>query len=191
MSIAAESKFEPPPPMTLSTELHEIETDMLRMRAIQLADLPLYVDLFANEENMKHVGLRAGQTLHPSEVEGLVSGAVMAWTTRGYARWSLFTRHRREFVGYCGFREENGNPELITMIDSRFSNVGLGTQSAAACLKYGFEKLGFEEVLAYTRPENESAVQLLEKLGAEFLGHADFHGVRSVSYRFTAPPKVQ
>ena len=101
----------------------------------------------------------------------------------GYGRWSVYERKMKEFVGFAGFRCEGGVPELIEVVHERYWGNGYTSEAARAVLDYGFSQLGFKVVCAFTRPANERARSLLEKLGAEFLGQTDFHGVNGAAYR--------
>jgi RimJ/RimL family protein N-acetyltransferase len=116
-------------------------------------------------------------------VRTIVEGAVTAWKTRGYGRWSVFDRETGEFAGFCGFRCEGGVPELLSVFHERFWGFGYTREAAQAALNYGFEKLGFSVVCSFARPQNRRARALLRKLGAEFIGYVDFYGVKGAAYR--------
>lgn len=164
---------------------HQIETERLLLRPVTNDHSDGYADLLSDPEVMQFVGLVAGQTLSREEAEHLVSGAVEAWSKRGYGRWSIFERESNAFVGFTGFRCEEGVPEFICLLHRRFWGRGIATEASVACLDYGFAKLGFTEVSSYCRPTNVKASRLLERLGSEFIGLIDFHGVEGAAYRFT------
>jgi RimJ/RimL family protein N-acetyltransferase len=131
---------------------------------------------------MQFVGIEAGYIPSYKEIEQLHNSAVQVWKTRGYGRWSLFDCKTKEFVGFCGFRSEQGVPELICMLHERFWGRGLAVEAASACLKYGVESFGFDQVKAFTRPDHNRARQVLKKLAAEFVSYVDFHGVEGAAY---------
>ena len=166
---------------------HLLETERLVLRPVTRADTPAYAELVADPDVMRYVGLDAGQVLDHSQAEDLVIGAADAWLKRGYGRWSVFVRGSNEFAGFTGFRCEQGLPELICLFRKKFWGSGYASESSKACLLYGFSALGFKEVCAYCRPSNEKARRLMERLGGEFVGITDFHGVDGAAYRFTRP----
>lgn len=161
---------------------HEIKTAHLYMRSINESDLIEYVELFSDPKVMRFVGIEAGYVPSYKEIEKIYNGAVQAWKTRGYGRWSLFDCKTKEFAGFCGFRSEQGVPELICMLHERFWGRGLAVEAANACLGYGFRSLEFTEVKAFTRPDHIRARRVMNKLNAEFLSYVDFHGVEGAAY---------
>ena len=171
----------------VSTELeladHRITTDRLEMRVVDVSDFGHYHELMTDAAVMRYIGLEAGKLPTHDEVRSIIDGAINAWRTRGYGRWSVFDRETNEFVGFAGFRCEGGVPELITVVHEKFWGTGHALAAAQAALDYGFSMLGFKVVCAFTRPANERARSLLDKLGAEFLGETDFHGVNGAAYR--------
>jgi RimJ/RimL family protein N-acetyltransferase len=169
---------------------HLILTDDLLLRPIEIEDTADYALLLADANVMRFVGLEEGQVLSYDESTELVAGAVTAWTKRGWGRWSIFDSATGEFIGFCGYRCEDGMPELISIIHERYWGTGLAYEANRACLDYGFANLGFTEITSFTRPRNARARGLLAKLGAEFLAMVDFHGVEGAAYRLLCAPVV-
>jgi len=161
---------------------HRIECERLTLRPVSLSDYEHFFGLITDPVVMRFIGLEAGRIPSANEVKAHVQRAVAAWRTRGYGRWSAFDRETGDFVGFSGFRCEDGTPELISIVHERYWGNGYATEAAAAVISYGFEQLGFDEVCAYVRPENERARVLLDKLGAEYIGIVDFHGVEGAAY---------
>jgi RimJ/RimL family protein N-acetyltransferase len=161
---------------------HKIRTTHLYMRPVDELDLVDYIELFSDPAVMQFVGIDAGYIPSHREIEQIHNGAVEAWKTRGYGRWSMFDYKTEEFIGFCGFRSEQGVPELICMLHERFWGKGLAVEAANACLSYGFESLEFTEVKAFTRPDHNRARRMLDKLDAEFTSYVNFHGVEGAAY---------
>lgn len=161
---------------------HKIRTTHLYLRPVDESDLIDYIELFSNSAVIRFVVLEDGYVPSYKEIEQIHSSAVQAWKSRGYGRWSLFDSKTKEFVGFCGFRSEQGVPELICMLHERFWGRGLAVEAAKVCLGYGFESLGFTEVKAFTRPDHSRARRVMDKLDAEFTSYVDFHGVEGSAY---------
>lgn len=164
-------------------ESHSLATAALDLRPIDRSDVAAYAEMLSDPAVMKYIGLDAGHTFSWEEVESLVTGALQTWAERGYGRWSIFERSSGAFVGFCGFRCEDGVPELITVINERFWGTGYAVDAVKRCLDHAFESFGFTEVCSFTRPTNQRARTMLERIGAEFLGIIDFHGVDGAAYR--------
>jgi RimJ/RimL family protein N-acetyltransferase len=152
------------------------------MSPVNESDLIEYIELFSDPAVMRFVGIEAGYIPSYKEIEQIHNSAVQAWKTRGYGRWSIFDCKTKEFVGFCGFRSEQGSPELICMLHERFWGKGLAVEAAGACLSYGFESLAFTEVKAFTRPDHSRARRVLDKINAKFTSYVDFHGVEGAAY---------
>ncbi|MGC2235886.1 MAG: GNAT family protein [Pyrinomonadaceae bacterium] len=167
---------------------HEIRTPRLYLRAINDSDKSDFIEIFSCGAVMRFVGLEAGCIPSYEEIDRMHKLAVQAWETRGYGRWSMFDLESGEYIGFCGFRCEEGIPDLICAMHEKFWGQELACEAAKACVKYGFEKLGFTEVKAYTRPEHNRARRVVEKLGSKFLGCVDFHGVEGAAYHITKLP---
>ncbi len=164
---------------------HQIRTARLRLRRVNEADLVNFIELFSDSAVMRFIGIEAGYVPSYKEIEQMHSGAVQVWKTRGYGRWSMFDAETGEFVGFCGFRSEQGKPELICALHERFWGLKLAAEAAGACLNYGYESLGFTEVKAFTRPNNRRARRVLDKLNAEFVNYVKFHGVEGAAYQLS------
>lgn len=166
---------------------HLLTTDRLVLRVVESSDLDHYIHLMTDPAVMRFIGLEEGKLPTDAEIGSIVDGAIDAWATRGYGRWSVFDRVTGEFVGFAGYRCEGGVPELIAIVHERFWGNGYASEAARAVLDYGFSTLGFSVVCSFTRPANERARTLLEKLGAEFVGYVDFHAVEGAAYRIHPP----
>jgi RimJ/RimL family protein N-acetyltransferase len=162
---------------------HRLTTERLELRVVEIFDFDNYQKLMSDPEVMKYIGIEAGSLPTDEDTRSLLNGAVNAWKTRGYGRWSVFDRETGEFVGFSGFRSEGGVPELIEVVHEKYWGNGYATEAARAVLDHGFSRLGFKVVCAFTRPENERARLLLDRVGAEFVGQVDFHGVDGAAYR--------
>ncbi len=172
------------PTADASTEpRHLLATERLTFRVVETGDFEHYHALMTDPEVMRYIGLDEGKIPTDEEIRTIVDGALTAWNTRGYGRWSVFERETNAFVGFCGFRCEGGVPELISVIHERYWGNGFAREALQAVLDYGFAGLGFSVVCAFTRPANERARLLLDKIGAEFLSNVDFHGVEGAAYR--------
>lgn len=161
---------------------HLLVTANLRLRATRSYDVDNFVTLLTDAEVMKYIGVEQGRLPSRQEVVQIVSLAVDAWENRGYGRWSIFERDTGCFVGFCGFRCEKGNPELISVVHERFWGSGYAGEASSAAIDYGFASLGFTKIVANTRPTNIKARSLIDRLGFEFKGVIDFHGVEGASF---------
>ena len=88
----------------------------------------------------------------------------------GYGRWSVILKETNEWLGWCGLKYSQDNVE--TDIGYRFYRKywgnGYATESAKACLEYGFEKLQLKRIIGRAMKENVASIIVLEKIGMRF-----------------------
>jgi len=161
---------------------HWLRTERLFLRPVRTADVDDYAMLLADPQVMHFVGVDQGHLLSFEESRGIVWSAIETWQKHGFGRWSVFDRSGA-FVGFCGYRAEECKPEFICLIHAQYWGVGVATEAADAVIEYGFGSLGFREIKSFCRPKNVRARRLLERLGAQFMGVIDFHGVDGAEYR--------
>lgn len=89
--------------------------------------------------------------------------------------------------------------ELGWRLGSTHWGQGYATEGARACIAFGFDKLGLEEIVSFTVPENMRSRRVMERLGMRHDPAADFahpalppeHRLsRHVLYRIARPAPV-
>ena len=75
--------------------------------------------------------------------------------------------------------------EIGWAIDPERWGEGLATEAAAAALRDAFDRVGLEQVVSYTLPANTPSIRVMEKLGFEEGGVADWAGLTHVWYSIT------
>lgn len=88
-------------------------------------------------------------------------------------------------MGWCGLKYNSNTEE--TDVGFRFFehywNKGFATESARACIDYGFKKLNLNTVIGRAMQDNTASVKVLEKLGMKYLRDFDFDGHKGVIYK--------
>ena len=162
----------------------EIETERLRLRQFNSADLNALARIVADAEVMKYLG-RVPGPMPVDEAETFLHSMIAHWDRHGFGRWAVEQRKGSRLIGCAGLRSHEGTAELVYLLDKPFWNMGLATEIAEACLRYGFEDHGFEQIVAFTRPANAASRRVLEKIGMREEGEADFYGIHVVHYVMT------
>lgn len=104
----------------------------------------------------------------------------------GYGRWAVMEKASETFVGWCGLKYDEVTRE--TDIGFRFFedqwNKGFATESAVACIRYGFEQLGLTTITGRAMCANTASIRVLEKAGLQCTGEFDFDSEqRGVLYK--------
>ena len=76
--------------------------------------------------------------------------------------------------------------EIGWVSDSGLWGQGLATEAAAAALADVFRRVGLEQVVSYTSPDNTASLRVMEKLGLVCGGKTRWNGSEHVWYSITA-----
>ena len=142
----------------------EIETARLRLRRFTLDDLDALYLIFRDPDVMRFLGTGEAVTREASEPH-LINYIERYWEEHRFGRWALVCKDRNELIGQCGLRIRDDKPELVYLLAKRYWGMGLATEAARACLRYGFEELKLEQIIAVTRPGNVGSRRVLERIG--------------------------
>ena len=166
------------------------ETERLRFREIGPNDA---LGLFRLEQDpivRRYVGVDKGFAT-VEDARAFAERYQDVYRKDGYARWAAIERGTEDFLGWCGLRKQpNGDVDLGYRYRPDTWGKGLATEAARECLRYGFDVLGLEEIVATAMPENVASLRVLEKVGFRFVHEADDHelpGMRLRHFVLTRP----
>jgi len=162
-----------------------IETVRLHLRKFAPDDLDDFARLLADPSVMRYLGIEAGRPLSRAESESILNITIDAWAKYGYGRWAVVLRATGQLIGLCGFRAYGETPELMYLLAPAYWGQGYAYEAAHASLRYGFETLQSERIVAFTRPENAPSQRVLHKLGMRLEEEAEVFGVRARCYALT------
>jgi RimJ/RimL family protein N-acetyltransferase len=163
----------------------EIETDRLRHRKLRMEDLSDLMTIVGDSEVMKYLGVEGGTPLSLEEGEDTLKKMIAFWDQRGFGRWAVLDKASSRMIGLCGLRLLEDTPELFYAFAKDYWGQGIATESARACLRYGFEELGFDRIVAASRHANAASLQVLKKIGMRYEKHINYQGVNAVCYSAT------
>ena len=159
-----------------------IETNRLYLRELTVADAENFYLLNADEDVIKYTGDKAFDSIN--EAKSFLEN-YNPYQEYGYGRWAVIAKSNEEFLGWCGLKY---SPEIDEVdIGFRFFkkhwNKGFATESAKACIDYGFEKLNLQTIVGRAMEANVASIKVLEKLGMTFVGKFEFHLHDGVLYQ--------
>ncbi|HEX8286405.1 MAG TPA: GNAT family N-acetyltransferase [Pyrinomonadaceae bacterium] len=142
-----------------------LETERLILRSWKVADSKALFEICQNAEVMLHIGNGKPYETVADAVKFL-EWAADYQNENGYCRWAVIEKSSGKIVGSSGFsRLRNEEIELGYLFAREVWGNGLATEAARACLKYGFEKLNFNRIVALTDVEHTTSQQVLKKIG--------------------------
>lgn len=159
-----------------------IETDRLLLREFILDDAEKFYQLNLNPNVIRYTGNTAFKSI--DEAKSFLEN-YNDYKANGYGRWAVINKESNEFIGWCGLKYSELENE--TDIGFRFFeeewNKGYATESAAACLKYGFDKLKLNRIIGRAMKENKASIKVLEKIGLVYETDCIFENKEAVIYK--------
>src|SRR5215510_1031964 len=130
-----------------------IETLRLILRSFSLDDLDEFAALNADPEAMRYIGIGKPQSRGQTQVR--LNAILDHYQQHGFGLFVMVEKTSGEFVGFCGLQhlENTSEIEVGYRLARRFWGIGLATEAARACLRYGFEQMGLERIVAVIQPE--------------------------------------
>lgn len=160
-----------------------VETNRLVLRELTPADDRNLFGLNQDPEVIKYTGDPAFQNIH--EARSFLENYDQ-YKKYGFGRWAVIAKGNSEFLGWCGLKYDPSIDEtdIGFRLCKRYWHQGFATESAKACLNYGFDRLAMETIVGRAMKENTASVNVLEKLGMQFDREFDFYrGHSGVVYK--------
>lgn len=150
------------------------------MRRFVEADAPLLAAMNMDPEVMRYI--RPPDTEPDEALER--ARAIIARQRGNYGLWAIEDKSTGEFLGWGALKDLDGNPEIEVGYGLRREAWGRGvaTEVARELVRYGFEDLGLERIVAVTQPPNMASRNVLTKLGMTFLGLVSRYYGRETTY---------
>lgn len=146
-----------------------IETERLRLRMYTTADADEQFRITRDEEFRRYF---PEHFYKPTRDNTLVAiGRTLEhWSQLGFGYLVMELKDGARLVGYCGLRRlmPMGEIELLYGIDRAEWGKGLTTEAARASLRFGFEEMKFERIMAVTNPLNIGSRRVMEKCGLKY-----------------------
>jgi len=150
-----------------------LETPRLLLREFNIKDAEQFYQLNLNPNVIKYTGNSAFKDVE--EAMHFLEN-YQDYKQNGYGRWAVIDKSANEFLGWCGLKCDKDLNE--TDIGFRFFenhwNKGYATESAKACITFGFEKLQLKTIVGRAMTENIASIKVLEKIGLTFDKEFDF-----------------
>lgn len=165
---------------------HELETSRLRLVPFATEHVDGLHALWTDPEVRRY--LWDDEVIPRSRVAEQVAGSVRSFEADGYGFWSMFIEEVPDILmGFCGFRhfEETDEPELLYGILPAWWGQGYVTEAGHRVIRHGFDRCGFERIIAATDTPNQPSVQVMQRLGMVFESRRTFHGLDTVFYSLT------
>lgn len=174
-----------------------LRTERLLLRPWRDSDLEPFARMNADREVMMHFPA----TLEAKESNALVAKIRKHFDDHGFGLWAVEVPYVAPFIGFIGLWKTPFVARFTPCVEVGWRLAqehwghGYATEGARAAVRYGFDQLGLEEIVAFTLPRNQASRRVMEKIGMYRHERDDFdhprlplgHPMRRhVLYRLTA-----
>lgn len=149
------------------------ETERLIIRPLTTDDVPAVYEIVSDPEVMRFL---------PDDVTSLEElKELFEWLLNCYEKNTpgnlikltegVVWKEINTLIGWCGLGPLDFNPDEIEIfggLAKEYWNRSVATEAAREMLRYGFEIIELDRIVAVADPENIGSVKLIEKLGMRF-----------------------
>lgn len=161
----------------MNTHFH---TKRYIIRDIEESDAEGMFDMDSNHNVHKFLGNKPISKLE--EAEDMIKVIRAQYKQFGMGRWAIEDKETKEFIGWTGFkREEMLRPDRVYIdlgyrLREKFWGKGIATETASACLNYGFKILKYDAIFACADLDHKASNRILQKIGLLYIEDFNFEG---------------
>jgi RimJ/RimL family protein N-acetyltransferase len=157
-----------------------IETARLILRNWQDTDLEPFAAMSADPEVMEFL-----LPMDRARCAAMMARERAHIAEHGFGWWALELPGTAGFIGFAGLARipagahfKEGAVEIAWRLARPYWGHGYATEAARAALADGFDRLGFDEIVAITTPMNRLSRAVMERLGMTYDEAGDFEHPR-------------
>lgn len=150
-----------------------IETERCYLRELSVDDAQHFFDLNSDNDVIQYTGDVAFQNV--TEARSFLEN-YNQYKLYDYGRWAVIDKNNGEFLGWCGLKysPDLNEVDLGFRFFKKYWNQGYATETAKACIDYGFRDLQLTKIVGRAMEANVASVKVLEKAGMQFVGKFEF-----------------
>lgn len=153
-------------------EFHEIETERLRLRQLQLGDVYEYYErLFGDGEVTQYMNFDPHQTIMES-LES-VQAKLKRYEDGDFYCWGVELKEEGGLMGLVELvrlDQQANTCSFVYMLGCNYWNQGYGTELLKAVFRFAFEELEVERILADHMSKNVASGKAMAKAGMKHIG---------------------
>lgn len=138
-------------------------TSRLYFKPFSKDDIQNFFDLNNDFEVIKYTGDIAFENI--KETEDFINN-YSHYEQYGYGRWSVYTKEKNEYIGFCGLKysEEKKEVDLGFRFKRNQWNKGYATEASNGCLEFA-KSINIKTVVARANKLNIASIKVIQKLG--------------------------
>ncbi|RKD90480.1 GNAT family N-acetyltransferase [Mangrovibacterium diazotrophicum] len=162
----------------------KLETERTRLRELTSDDADDFYALNLNPEVIRYTGDQPFS--NPEEARKFLL-AYDQYQKHGTGRLAVIEKESQRFIGWCGLKytPELQEFDLGFRFFRQYWNRGFATETAMACLDFGFNQLNLDAIVGRAMHANQASIRVLQKIGMSFVKEAEFELHPGVLYQIT------
>lgn len=150
-----------------------LETQRCYLREFSINDAQSFYDLNIDPEVVKYTGDKPFGNVQ--EAKSFLEN-YNQYQQHGFGRWAVIDKNTNEYLGWCGLKysPDLDEVDLGFRFFRKYWNQGYGTETAKACIDFGFNTLNLSKIVGRAMEANVGSVKVLEKTGMEFVSKFEF-----------------
>ena len=155
------------------------------MRQLTRDDLPWLIEMRTRPEVSRYLG--GAKLQNPESISNRLDFYIACYEKFGFGSCAMLWKETGEPIGFSGLQplEDTGEIEVGYNLAKRFWRQGFGEECARGWIKYGFETLDLDRIVAVAYPENVGSWRIMEKCGMKYQDNQVHYGVECVYYTIT------
>ena len=160
-----------------------LETKRLILRELNVDDADYFYELNVDPLVIQYTGDTEFENINAARLF-LEKYSANNYGKYNCGRWAVILKTSKEWLGWCGIKYMPVPDEFD--IGYRFFRKywgnGYATESAIACLEYGFDQLKINKIVGHAMKENIASIKVLEKIGMKYEKDILMDGEHAVLY---------
>ncbi len=164
-----------------------IETARLRLRDFTLNDADDYYQAIMCDPDVRRY-LPGGHPLPRDHAESILRFFIEYWDTHHMGGLAIIHKAENRLIGQCGLQVVPGTEDEVEVyyaLAKACWGQGIAPEAAHACLRYGFESLNLDRIVALFMPENKASERVMVKIGMTYQGVRLAYGTELPWYAIT------
>jgi RimJ/RimL family protein N-acetyltransferase len=159
-----------------------LETERLILRPFNESDVQPMYELLQDPDVVHYVGDRHVPTRQ--ETWRMVAGWLGHWALRGYGQWAIEELGSGQLVGRAGIINpvDWPGPEVGYLLGKDWWGRGYATEAGRTAMDWGFEEMGFADLLSLIDPANQASMSVATRLGESARGETEIMGHHVLVY---------
>lgn len=170
--------------------MRKIETARLLLRPYTPQDLDELARILSNPAVMRYSSRGPIPKDQVKEVtQQTLQNFITHWQQHRFGVWAVVEKVTAKLIGHCGLNFLLNSPEVEVLyrLDQVYWNQGIASEAAKASLRYGFEEVKLDRIVAITAPEHTASRRVMEKCGLKYEKNAQYYNLDVVYYALARP----